>query len=186
VSPIHVFIPGIPKPGGSKTASLIRRKGGAIVTKNGRPLITMRDDAKGNPDWKATVAYFARAKYDGSPLTCPLTVKFSFVMPRLKCHYGSGRNEGRLKDSAAICPTVKPDVTKLVRAAEDALTGILWRDDNLIVHQIASKVYGDQPGLDLTVWPADLELIRDGLDAGSAVQIEMNRAAKNEVTQGAI
>ncbi len=144
--PIELFVPGIPRPGGSKTATLIRKKGGEIVMKNGRPLITTRDDAKGNAEWKQTVAYFARQAYDAAPMATPLRVTVTFIMPRRKGDYGSGKNAGRLKPNAPVYHTVKPDATKLMRSTEDALTGILWIDDALIVKQELTKVYGDKPG----------------------------------------
>src|SRR5215467_12463498 len=37
--------------------------------------------------------------------------------------------------------TKKPDVDKLIRAVNDALTGILYRDDSQIVQLMASKCY---------------------------------------------
>lgn len=41
-----------------------------------------------------------------------------------------------------FCPTVKPDVDKLVRATLDALTGVLFVDDAQVVELNASKNYG--------------------------------------------
>jgi len=148
---VSFFVYGIPAPGGSKTAKLIYQ-GGRIVMRNGRPLITMRDDAKGNADWKRSVKFFAVQAYRAEPLTGPLEVWFSFVVVRPKCHYGSGKNAGNLKSSAPDYPCVNPDVTKLIRSTEDALTGILWRDDKQIVHQVGNKKYGTQPGCQLDVY----------------------------------
>lgn len=150
---INFFVPGIPRPGGSKTATVIRRKGGEIVMKNGRPLITTRDDAKGNAEWKSLVSYFARQAYTGVPLDCPLLVRLHFTMPRLKGHFGSGRNAGVLKPTAPTHHTTKPDVLKLARSTEDACTGILWRDDSCTSKLELEKVYGDRPGVQITVTP---------------------------------
>lgn len=47
------------------------------------------------------------------------------------------------RPSAPHYPAVKPDATKLVRAVEDALTGICWRDDAQIVNQDVRKRYAD-------------------------------------------
>lgn len=46
-------------------------------------------------------------------------------------------------------PTARPDLSHLVRAAEDALTSAgVWRDDSLIVYTESRKVYPNQgPGL---------------------------------------
>lgn len=152
---LDVFIPGIPKPGGSKQANLIYRRNGEIVRNKvtGRPVIAVRDMAD-NKDWKATCKHFAGEKYLLPPTSLPLHVDFIFYFTRPKSHYGSGRNAFMVKDSAPPYPAVKPDTTKLVRCAEDALSGVVWIDDVQIVSQTAKKLYSDRPGLQLRVWQA--------------------------------
>lgn len=54
----------------------------------------------------------------------------------------------------AIQATKKPDVSKIVRAVEDALTGVLYRDDAQITVEIARKDYAardEQPRTVITV-----------------------------------
>jgi Holliday junction resolvase RusA-like endonuclease len=104
------------------------------------------EDSKRTEPWKLEVA---RAGIDAmrehgfeprsflGPLD--LFVVFRFVRP--KSHYGTGRNAERLKTSAPQHHVVKPDTTKLVRALEDALTGVVWRDDAQVVIQHAVKSY---------------------------------------------
>lgn len=46
-----------------------------------------------------------------------------------------------------IMPTVKPDIDKLLRAINDALTGILWPDDCQVVSAYARKEYADSDTL---------------------------------------
>ncbi len=147
------FVPGLPKPGGSKTATVIRRKGGEIVMNNGRPLVTTRDDAKGNAEWKQEVRFNARLAYKADPLHGTLRVTWRFVMPRLKGHYGSGKNAGKLKPCAPQFHTVKPDLTKLIRSTEDACTGTIWADDATIAEfgPGTCKLYGERPGVHITV-----------------------------------
>jgi Holliday junction resolvase RusA-like endonuclease len=88
-----------------------------------------------------------------SPLDTSLAVRVTFVVPRPKGHYHwSTRRHGEVKENAPACPTVKPDTTKLMRALEDACTGILWRDDAQIVLQVISKVYGKTAGAFVEVW----------------------------------
>lgn len=136
---IEFFVPGVPAPGGSKKAFVI----------GGRARIT--DDCKRNAPWRQSVVVFAQQAYQGEPLTGPLRVSIVFVMPRLKGHYGSGKNVGQLKANAPVWHTVKPDATKLMRSTEDALTGILWRDDATIVQPHPTKMYGDRPGAYIVV-----------------------------------
>jgi Holliday junction resolvase RusA-like endonuclease len=101
----------------------------------------------------ATVAGVVRSQYDGEPLTGPLRVRFNFQLLRPKGHYKTGKNAGNVKDSFInAMPTVKPDLTKLIRSTEDALSGILFRDDCQIVETLAKKDYVTRdPGVEIEV-----------------------------------
>ena len=131
---LSLFIPGIPKPAGSKRPFLIRNKTGAPVFKNGRPLIVVTDTSgKAGKDWRADVRAAVQTARAGAPLESgSLTVHMTFYMPRPKSHYGTGKNASVLKDSAPKFyeHLQDPDALKLARAVEDALTGVLWVDDN--------------------------------------------------------
>lgn len=125
---------GRPQPAGSKKAFKHPHTGRIIVT----------DDAKKSAPWKQQVAGAAAAQLelDGELLRGPLKLEVCFYLARPKGHYGSGRNAGVLKASAPEYPAVKPDTTKLLRAVEDALTGVVWADDAQVVDQAAYKRYG--------------------------------------------
>lgn len=138
--PIRFFVPGIPKPGGSKRA--IWRQGmvhARIV------------DASNNKDWKAVVSLKASESFLGPPLEGPLSVSYVFIMPRPKSHYRTGKRSHELRDDAPIYHTSTPDLTKLVRCAEDACSGILWRDDKQCAIQPARKEYGTTTGCFISV-----------------------------------
>ncbi len=129
---------------------MLRGKNGSILTRpNGSPIVNVTDDCKESKSWKKLVADAASERTSGHPLAGPLSVTMTFIMPRPKCHYGSGKNASKLKDSAPHYPTVKPDVLKLARAAEDALTGIVYRDDAQTVELSVRKRYG---------WPTRCEI----------------------------
>lgn len=51
-------------------------------------------------------------------------------------------------------PIVKPDTSNYVKLIEDALTGVIWEDDNLIADLTASKYYSDDPRIEVTVTEA--------------------------------
>jgi len=51
-----------------------------------------------------------------------------------------------------IRPTGKPDRSNLLKAAEDALNGVVWIDDSQIIWLQASKLYSEQPVVVLKVW----------------------------------
>lgn len=149
---IKFFVPGIPAPGGSKRAALIPKRGGGFVTRpDGRPVIGVRDDCERNKAWRSVVALAARSEYHAAPIAEPLRVYFRFVMPRPKSHYRGGDRSKGVKVTAPVWPAKKPDALKLARSTEDALTGIIWVDDAQTVRLTSEKVYGEQPGCEVTV-----------------------------------
>lgn len=128
---------GMAQPAGSKTAG---------VTKSGKTFV--RDSAKKSRPWKTEVARTAAEAMDGAALLDgPLALTVMFFVPRPKGHFGARG----LRPSAPEYPTVRPDVTKLLRAVEDAVTGIVWRDDAQVVHQTAFKAYGEPARATVTV-----------------------------------
>jgi Holliday junction resolvase RusA-like endonuclease len=52
-----------------------------------------------------------------------------------------------------IRPAVRPDGSNIQKLVEDALSGIVYRDDALIVEWQGRKIYGLQPKLVITVTP---------------------------------
>jgi Holliday junction resolvase RusA-like endonuclease len=54
--------------------------------------------------------------------------------------------------SGAIHPTKKPDLDNVIKIL-DALNGVAFTDDALIVSITACKVYADTSGLDVTIAP---------------------------------
>lgn len=131
---ITFTVHGIPQPAGSKKGFYNKRAGRVIIT----------DDAKKSRPWKAQVADAAAHAINGAALLDgPLELVVRFYVPRPKGHYGTGRNAGAVRSSAPAYPAVKPDVTKLLRAVEDACNGVIWRDDAQVVIQKAFKEYGE-------------------------------------------
>ena len=105
------------------------------------------DAHKGKAGQLATIRLFAAqaAKDQGWKRTAePVWMSLEFVMPRPKEHFGTGRNAGKLKSSAPRwCTTKNSDRTNLLKAVEDALTGIVWDDDSQVVDGPLRKSYGE-------------------------------------------
>lgn len=138
------FVPGIPQPGGSKRGFFVR----------GLNRVVISDANPKAKDWKTSVAQVASEAAKGIEImTGPLKVRMDFVWPRPKGHYRTGKHKGEIRDSAPQYHTVRPDAGKVARSTEDALTGILWRDDSQIVTEILTKRYGPIPGCTITVRP---------------------------------
>lgn len=139
---LSFFVPGIPKPAGSKKAFAFRRR-------NGKLGASVVDACTKSRDWKAVVADAGAKEYNGSALMQgALRVRFTFVVTRPK---GQLRKDGSAKPSAPPYPTTRPDVLKLARAVEDALTGVVWEDDSQIVTEIIMKRYGLLPGVQICI-----------------------------------
>jgi crossover junction endodeoxyribonuclease RusA len=151
--PLHVefFVPGTPAPGGSK-------KG--FYVKNLNRVVMAPASSKTKP-WMAQVAAFAmEAVRDpktgkGTVLSGALLLWVEFRMPRPKNHFRTGKHAGEVKTDAPHLCTKMPDLTKLVRALEDACTEIVWYDDSQVAMQNTSKVYcdpGEIPGASVKVY----------------------------------
>lgn len=120
-----ITVYGSPAPQGSK-----RFVGHA---KNGRGI--MIESSKAVKPWREAVKYEARcsfARHAQVIMRGPLTVHMIFTLPKPKSAPKSRRT----------WPDRQPDLSKLVRSTEDALTDAgVWEDDARIIRCVASKVY---------------------------------------------
>jgi len=109
------------------------------VTKDGRPFL--RQDNSRTMPWRQELAAMAQraiAESDEAwPASGPVELRVTFVLPRPVGHYG----KRGLRPKAPRFPATRPDLSKLVRALEDALTGIAYEDDSRIVTHRIEKVY---------------------------------------------
>ncbi|MFE4796160.1 RusA family crossover junction endodeoxyribonuclease [Streptomyces sp. NPDC056708] len=88
--------------------------------------------------WREAVVWAMRQeiiRHRGwTALTGPLEASMVFSFDRPKSHYGTGRNAGVLKASAPPRPALPPDLSKLARSTEDAITTAGgYKDDALLV-----------------------------------------------------
>lgn len=146
--PIFIRVYGIPRAAGSKTAFIHKKLNRAVVV-----------DASGvaGRDWRNSVRDAALEAHKGSPLDGELVLEAVFFLPRPKSHFSTSKKHGRtMRVGAPVFCSKKPDTTKLVRAVEDALTGIIWNDDAQVVRQIATKMYGERPGVMLSIRRASI------------------------------
>lgn len=82
------------------------------------------------------------------PFDGPLEVCMEFYRP---VQASISRKERVRRLSGVHRPTVKPDLSNYVKATEDALNGILWVDDNLIVTETSEKFYAERPHLTVEI-----------------------------------
>jgi crossover junction endodeoxyribonuclease RusA len=140
---IQFWVPGVPKPQGSKRAfNHPATKRIVMVEAAGAPL----------KDWRFDVKSTAAARMTGRPVISQphgvqLTVEF--VMPR---------PTSLPKTKATPAAVKKPDLDKLIRAICDALKGVVYADDSQVVQMSLSKrtaELGEQTGARITVFQQD-------------------------------
>src|SRR5262245_35313464 len=122
---IEFVVHGVPIPQGSKTPW------GSEANPHLKP-------------WRLALASIA-AEQNGAVMDEPVVVTATFVFPRPKSHYRTGKFSDELKDSAPVYHTSAPDLDKLCRAVGDALKSVVVRDDRLIACWYAKKLYGLRP-----------------------------------------
>lgn len=150
---IEFFVQGTPAPGGSKNGFPFKRPDGSLG-------VRMVDAGKGNAEWKKVVAYTARAmmnRHRLKPLEGALRFSCQFVMPR-------GTTVKRRLH------TVKPDLSKLIRSTEDAMTDIVWVDDCQIVEHgpMRKRYQADARGTGALITVETIEDTEEQLDLSSS------------------
>lgn len=162
---LALVVHGIPAPQGSKR--------GFVNKHTGR--VVMREQIERVGPWREAIKDKAIRAWIVGPLDEPVVVDMVFTFARPASHYRTGRNASILRDGAPARPAGAPDLSKLARAVEDALTDAgVWRDDSRVVeYGRLAKVYVredgdalDRPGVLIRVWPlADLVANLDRLPA---------------------
>lgn len=124
---LTVFVPGNPRPQGSKVG-IVRSAGG----------VAMRESAKGLKKWRDDVALLAKAEMRGqAPATGPVWLHLLFELPR------PGGKDHLDHDDPHLRP---PDLDKLTRAIGDALTGVVYVDDSQVIELMPKKQYAAPRG----------------------------------------
>jgi Holliday junction resolvase RusA-like endonuclease len=142
--PITIIVYGQPAPQGSKHGFVNKATGAAILVEN----------SKKNKPWREAVKFAALevgVPAGGfAPMQGPILARMIFTLARPKGHYRSGKNAHMLRDGAPArpCGHSGPDLSKLARSTEDALTDAgVWIDDGQVVEYARlAKVYaGEDP-----------------------------------------
>jgi len=142
---VEFDVEGCPRPAGSKRAFPIRRRDGSLGV-----VVTDTTGQEGK-EWRSRVADAAKAAHNIRGIPFPegavrVWLEFRIMPPKEAVK--------RLKKGKRVFPASRPDLTKLIRSVEDALTGILWRDDAQVISQVALKRYAmpdETPGVRVRV-----------------------------------
>jgi len=125
VSSWSFSVKGEPQPKGSTRS--FRLPNGRIATTSDNPAVKT---------WEDTIR-FVLQDWPHGVLAGPIALDMTFTIARPPSVSAKRRPQ----------PTVKPDLSKLYRAAEDAMTGIVFVDDAQVTDAHVRKVYGETPGL---------------------------------------
>lgn len=137
---IAFAVRGIPVPQGSKRAYVV----------NGKPILTEEAGPR-HKTWRSDIKARAEQEWFAAPTEGACLVRLIFRFPRPLSHFGTGKNRDVLKATAPVDHTQKPDIDKLTRAVLDALTGIIWKDDDQVCQLVVTKEWcgvDDRPGLE--------------------------------------
>jgi len=133
---VEFFVAGVAQPKGSARAFIPKGWQRAVITSSNPRL----------KEWQTLVSLEAARHVPQGALDGPVVVEVGFILHRPES----------LPKKVAHC-TKKPDVDKLARAALDALTGIVFKDDAQVVDLLARKRYvrpGGTTGVLVSVRPA--------------------------------
>ena len=89
-----------------------------------------------------------REQYKGALIACAVKIKFQFYMPIPK---STAKAAIEPMERGLIPHVKKPDVSNLVKFAEDMLKGIVLVDDNLVTKIVAYKIYSREPRTLITI-----------------------------------
>ena len=141
---ITFFVPGVPVPKGTAKAYVNKHTGRAQV---------VQDNREKQKPWASAITLTAIERGVKWWTLYPVKVDLVFAMPRLKSHFGTGKNATSIKPNAPLEHTSKPDLDKLIRCVMDALTGVAWHDDSQVFEVHAKKIYSSNPGVQITLDP---------------------------------
>ena len=89
-----------------------------------------------------------RSQFSGSIIHGPVKLRFAFYMPIPK----SASKSAKVSMASGLIPhTTKPDVSNLLKLYEDILKDIVIIDDACVVDLKGSKVYSEDPRIEVTV-----------------------------------
>lgn len=128
---IRIVVRGTPAPQGSKSFKGMSKSGRAILAESSKKVRPWRQDVK-------AAAEAWRARSGAVPIDGPVVVRMTFTLPKPVSAPKRRRTY----------PMRTPDVSKLARSTEDALTDAgIWTDDARVIGY--DKLWKAYPGEDV-------------------------------------
>lgn len=145
-APVAFFVEGQPK-GQPRARACVRGKRAGVYD-------------PGTADaWKASIAEVWRNVVTPEnvprlqPFETAVSLRLNFFFRRPKGHYGTGKNAGKLKATAPVHHTGKPDCDNLAKAVMDVLTRLgAWTDDAIVPRLTVWRAWADgREGCEITI-----------------------------------
>ena len=81
-----------------------------------------------------------------SPLTGPVALRLCVYLA-VPSSWPAWKRQAALRGH--VRPTGKPDLDNILKAAKDAMNGVLWVDDAQVVLVVTDKAYSDTPRVEI-------------------------------------
>lgn len=129
---IRFSVPGLPQGKGRPRIATVR--GRAMAYTPGKTVA-----------YEGLIALAGRdAMCDAAPYDGPVALEATAVFP-------VPQSWSKARKAAAQWHTSKPDADNIAKSLGDGLNGVAWRDDSQVASMRVLKVYGETPGLHVTV-----------------------------------
>ncbi|AKG05541.1 hypothetical protein AAV35_012800 [Salimicrobium jeotgali] len=109
---------------------------------------TVMYDPAASRNYKKQVKLIAQQHAPKKPLEGPLNVFIVVHRPMPKSFSKQHRKQA---EAGIIRPKTKPDNTNYAKGIEDAMNGVIYKDDSMIVDLIVSKFYSEVPRVEVQV-----------------------------------
>jgi Holliday junction resolvase RusA-like endonuclease len=110
-------------------------------------------DPKKSRDFKDYVRLVASEHRPEKLLEGPISLVVKVYKPTLKSF---SKKKKAAAEAGQLRPTSKPDVSNYLKLIEDALTGVIWKDDSQIIDCSISKYYSETPRTEIQIKEMDV------------------------------
>ena len=154
-------VPGKPEQRGSKVAIVLydKKTGQPRLNAAGKVMLFAKESNQRSEGYMRLVKKHARAAMAGRDLIdCPVVLGLEFYFERPQFHYYTTKSRnGELRDDAPIQHAQSPDLAKLIRCIEDAMTGEVWTDDKLVWRYRSPARFWGNPRAEVFIYLDDAD-----------------------------